>query len=64
VETKQDRYMGRPFPRISFQVPLEPADPAGYLRDPKSFLGRSQPFLDLILAGRILAHGKPNASYR
>ena len=51
VKTEQDGDMGCPCPCVCLQVPLEPADPARNLGNPKPFLGRFQPLLDVVSVG-------------
>ena len=48
--------MGCAFPRVGREIPLEPADPARDLGNPKTFFGSFQPLLDLVPAGPFLAH--------
>jgi hypothetical protein len=48
--------VGCAFPRVGHEIPLEPADPARDLGDPKTFFGCFQSLLDLVPAGPILAH--------
>jgi hypothetical protein len=38
IKAEQNRDVSGPFPLVSYQIPLEPPDPARDLGDPKPFL--------------------------